>query len=74
MQQANQANQAKFEQTTNEADENQNVTTSNDIPPIPGVALQELMNETYPEMADVWNFVTEEDDDLMVEWARYNNK
>ena len=45
----------------------------NTMPLITSVELQELIDETFPEVADVWSFLTVEDDDLMVEWARYNN-
>ena len=48
-------------------------TTINTMPPITSDGLHELIDEMFPEVADVWSFLTEEDDDLMVEWARYNN-
>ena len=57
-----------------QAEEDQNVTIINDMPPLTGVDLQELVNEAFPEVADVWSFLTEDDNDLVVEWARYNNK
>ena len=38
------------------------------------VALQELVDEMFPGLADVWTFLTEDDIDLEVEKARYNNK
>ena len=57
-----------------QAEEDQNVTIINDMPPLTGVDLQELVNEAFPEVADVWSFLTEDDHDLVVEWARYNNK
>ena len=48
-------------------------TTINTMPPITSDGLHELIDEMFPEVADVWSFLTEEDHDLMVEWARYNN-
>ena len=49
-------------------------TTINTMPPITSDGLHELIDEMFPEVADVWSFLTEDDDDLVVEWARYNNK
>ena len=42
------------------AGQNQNIT---------GAELQKLVEDMFPEVAGVWNFL--DDDDLMVEWARY---
>ena len=35
-----------------------------------GAELQKLVEDMFPEVAGVWNFL--DDDDLMVEWARYH--
>ena len=43
------------------AGQNQNIT---------GAELQKLVEDMFPEVAGVWNFL--DDDDLMVEWARYH--
>ena len=39
-------------------------TTINTMPPITSDGLDELIDEMFPEVADVWSFLTEEDHDV----------